>query len=126
VRGESCGIFEPAFGISIKGSGVSNIPTAGALSGSLKKGQGKMSKLAIHRCGPESSTVIVEANGGVIADVETFSARHAELVSCDLALLAIRTHPEAAVVFRPPLNLANCQPAWGRTRDLLASGQRLP
>jgi hypothetical protein len=70
--------------------------------------------------------VIVEADGRVVAEVETFSARHAELVSCDLALLAARTRPDAAVVFRPPLDCAPLQPAWGRTRHLLASDQRLP
>ncbi|MDB5545486.1 MAG: hypothetical protein JWO64_2635 [Hyphomicrobiales bacterium] len=87
-----------------------------------------MSEFAIKRINAAASTpkVIVEADGRVVADFEAFSARHAELVSCDLALLASRMNPAATVVFRPPLDPAFCRPAWGRRRQLLASDQRLP
>jgi hypothetical protein len=85
-------------------------------------------QFAIKRFTPAGTPpkVMVEADGRVVADVETFSARHAELVSCDLALLAIRTNPTAAVVFHPQLDCVLCSPQWGRTRQLLASGERLP
>jgi hypothetical protein len=76
--------------------------------------------------GDEPPTVIVEAEGRVLADVETFSTRHAELVRCDLALLALLTRPQAAVVFQPPLDAALCRPAWGRKRYLLATQERRP
>jgi hypothetical protein len=87
-----------------------------------------MSEFAIYRSNPTDRPpkVIIEANGRVIADIETLSARHAELVSCDLALLAIRTDPNASVVCHPRLGRDACQPAWGRTRQLLESDQRLP
>ncbi len=60
-----------------------------------------MSIFAIQRSSPDDRPpkVIVEAEGRVVAEVETFSARHAELVSCDLALLAARTNPDVGVLF---------------------------
>jgi hypothetical protein len=73
-----------------------------------------------------SPKVIIEADGQVVTDSEAFSARHAELVSRDLAPLATLIDAAATVVFRRPLNPAFCQPAWGRTLQLLASGQHFP
>jgi hypothetical protein len=95
------------------------------------KGHGEkrhdMSKFAINRSNAAEPMpkVIVEADGRVVADLETFSARHAELVSCDLALLATRLNPAATVVVHPPLDPDFCEPKWGRRRQLLASDQRL-
>jgi hypothetical protein len=87
-----------------------------------------MSEFAINRSNTADPMpkVIVEADGRVVADLEAFSARHAELVSCDLALLASRLNPAATIVLYPPLDPHFCRPAWGRTRQLLASDQRLP
>jgi hypothetical protein len=100
---------------------------ASAPKGNAKKGQGNMPEFAIKRSNAADRTpkVIVQADGLVIADVEAFSARHAELVSCDLALLASRMNPAATVVLHPPLAPDFCRPAWGRKRQLLASDQRL-
>jgi hypothetical protein len=88
----------------------------------------QMSELAITRSlrGDQPPNVLVEAEGRVLADVETLSARHAELVRCDLAMLALRTRPHTAVVFQPPLDAALCRPAWGRKRRLLAINDRRP
>jgi hypothetical protein len=82
-----------------------------------------MSEFAISRGSTADPTpkVIVEADGRVVADLEAFSARHAALVSCDLALLASRMNPAATVLCRPPLDPAFCRPAWGRKRLLLAN-----
>lgn len=87
-----------------------------------------MSKFAIKRSSLADwpPKVTVERNGRVVADIETFSTRHAELVSCDLALLATKINPVARVVVRPPLDYAVCLPAWGRTRQLLESDPRHP